>query len=308
MEKEIDNYKKRVKGLLGGHRFPKSLENARTRSLSGIVYEFAGLGPAQDFPTFYISSDVSQILPVIENLFMETCFPWKRGTGEALRKVDLRSIYMPLLRINPKKLEKCLEDTLQGGQHPFRKDSNSTRIWLRDTGLLINPVTFVLSADLCTDTKISTIHGDLNGYNILIDRRQETWLIDFASTCKGPFLHDYATFETFLRVSLVKCSDPNLLYSWDRLLLHAPDLCTAPLAPDLAYIPEIEKAHQAILVVRKLALQEHMGDTERAYLIGLLFNALKLVTVMDINSSQRDHALISAALIAERLQTSTQGG
>jgi len=302
VDKEIAMYKDLVRGRVGGHRLPTALEDARTRSLSGILYTFAGLGSARDFATFYLHSDITVICPTLENLFLETCFPWRRSSGFVYHNSDLREAYMQLLRLDAGKLQMRLDNTM-GGRHPFRKDNGAERIWLRDRIALVNPIAFALAANFHTDCSISTVHGDLNGYNVLVDHHNETWLIDFASTCQGPVLQDYASFETFLRLSLVTCEDHDLLYAWERALFDAPDLCRPTSLPDLTGMPEIAKAHQAVLTLRRLAMQECTEKFERPYLIGLLFNALKILTIMNLPPAQRDHALISAALVAERLQT-----
>ena len=175
-------------------------------------------------------------------------------------------------------------------------------IRLADEARLVDPVQFALSADLRADCHLSTIHGDLNGYNVLVDAYNECWLIDFANTCQGPLMQDFATFEVFLRVMLVEESNWKSLLAWARSLSGVSDLRISALPSDLAGSDEIDKAHQTVLTVRRLALQEHRAETERSYLIGLLFNALKLMTVMSLGRAQRDHALISAALIAEILR------
>jgi CheY-like chemotaxis protein len=304
VENENKNYQDLVQGLVGGHRLPKTLEIARTRTLSGVLYTFVGLGHSRDFVAFYRAADVAAITPVIENLFLETCFPWRRGAGIVHPKEDLRTVYMSLQHLTPEKLQMCLDNTI-GGRHPFRRDKDERYLWLQDKVRILDPVTFALSGNLKSDSYTTIIHGDLQGYNVLVDRHNETWLIDFASTCKGPLLQDYASFETFLRISMVECTDWDRLYEWAGAMFHASDLRKPSLPDSVKGIPDIEKAHQTILTVRKLAFQEPAVEIEREYLVGLLFNALKIVTIMNLAPAQRDHALISAALIAERLQTIT---
>lgn len=306
VENENKNYQDLVQGLVGGHRLPKTLEVARTRGLSGVLYTFVGLGYSRDFVAFYRASDVAAITPVIENLFRETCFPWRRGSGTVHPKEDLRAVYMSLQRLTPEKLQMCLDNTL-GGRHPFRKDKDERYLWIQNQVKVLNPVTFALSGNLRTDSYTTILHGDLQGYNVLVDRHNETWLIDFASTCKGPLLQDYASFETFLRISLVECADWVRLYEWDSAMFNAPDLRKPSLPDSLKGIPDVEKAHQTVLAVRELAFQEPVVEMEREYLVGLLFNALKIVTIMNLSPAQRDHALMSAALIAERLQNISRG-
>jgi CheY-like chemotaxis protein len=301
VENEITRYKKLVQGVVGGHRIPKALDMRQTRSLTGILYTFAGLGIVKDFATFYSSVDTSEVLLAVEDLFLKTCFNWQSSSAFVSPALDLCRAYMELLRLTPEKLRRGL-DSMMGGRHPFRKGDDRQWITLGDDIFLENPVEFALLANLQANTYISTIHGDMNGYNVLVDHRNETWLIDFANTCKGPLLYDYASFEVFLKVSLIETQDWQLFYKWERILLDTPDLRAPAQSPDLAAVSDIQKAHQIVLAIRRLALRERMGETDKTYLISLLFNSLKLLTVMDLPPLQRDRALISAALVVKRLQ------
>ncbi len=301
IDNEVKRYKQFVQGMVGGHRLPTALEVKRTRSLAGVLYTFAGLGNVVEFAHFYAEARKTDIVSIIENLFLETCFPKRLESANYCSQADLRPVFMPLLRLNEKKLKTCLRQT-SGGRHPFAIDVDNPRflIFNQKTSML-NPVLFALSADLHADYAETTIHGDLHGHNILIDRRHETWLIDFANVCKGPLLQDYAALETFLRVSLVECEDWDILQAWERTLFNATNLWDITLSADITKTPAIKKAHAAILKMRQIAFEQHPCDTERVYLISLLFNALKAFTVMDLPAIQRDHALLSAALISEKL-------
>jgi len=303
IEDEVVRYKSFMQGMVGGHRLPKALEVKRTRSLAGIVYTFAGLGKAEEFTDFYIHSDISDVLPVIENLFIETCFPWRLDSALDCLRGDLRAEYMPLLHLNAEKLQRRLHQIFEEGMPFVVKDVDDDYLPFNQTTAVLNPVAFVLSADLTTDYVKATIHGDLYGHNVLVDRRKETWLIDFARACKGPILQDYASFEIFLRITSAQCTDWDKLQVWEQSLLDIANLSVCVLPAELATDPAIQKAHRAVLKIRELAFRENMQTTEKAYLISLLFNALKSFTVMSLPAIQRYHALFSAALIAEKLHT-----
>ncbi|MBN1873936.1 MAG: response regulator [Anaerolineae bacterium] len=307
IEKEASRYRQDVRGMIGEHRLPTALEVKWTRSLAGILYTFAGLGHAVEFADFYARASTAEILSVIENLYLETCFPRRTHNAVSCRQADLRTVFMPLLRLDEKKLQTCLHKTL-GGRHSFNIGEDAPDFLVFDKGIsLLNPVLFALSADLHADYTETTIHGDLHGHNILVDRRHEAWLIDFANVCKGPLLQDYVALENFLRVSLVECSAWDILQTWEHALFNSTDLCHIALPESIAQNPVISKAHEAVLKIRQLAFHYPLCDTKRTYLVGLLFNALKAFTVMDLPALQRDHALLSAALIAERLSAMHTG-
>jgi CheY-like chemotaxis protein len=301
IEGEVENYRRHVHGMVGGHRVPNLLETARTRSLSGVLYTFAGLGASQGFSSYYQQANVAQIEQTLRNLFEKTCFPSRLKSGSHHPSFDLQSFYTELYRLRPENLRTCLDRTM-GKRHPFRKDTDGKRIWLGGGVALVNPVEFALTADLPTQSFMCVIHGDLQGYNVIVDGFGEAWLIDFAHTGDGPLIHDYASFENYLRISMVRCQDWQRLYEWNQALFGGGDLHETRLPETLKSYPEIHKAHRSILTVRDLAYKASPDDMQQAYLIGLLFSALKLLTIMNLPRDQRDHALISAALIAERLQ------
>jgi hypothetical protein len=103
---------------------------------------------------------------------------------------------------------------------------------------------------------------------------------------------------------MIKEDNWRVFYNWDRSLFDHTDFWAPELPAKLAHNAEIVKAHLAVIQIRQIIVQRYNREAERRYLIGLLFNALKVLTIMDLPSSQRDHALISAALITARLQQS----
>ncbi len=297
---EKRNYDDLVRGQIGGHRLPITLEEARTHSLAGIIYTFAGQEASQDFVDFGRTANTPNLIEAIGNLFIETCHPWRQGPHEILPRQDLREVYFRMLRLSADKLRASLEH-MMSKRHPFRRETGGSGIWLGEQRL-VDPVDYALTADLRRDSFTSIIHGDLNGFNILVDRHRATWLIDFANTCRGPLMHDFACFETSLRLDLAAELTLADAFRWEQALMET-ELLKPSLPPDLATVPHLATVHMAVETTRKLAQQAHSGDIENAYLIALLFNALKLMTVMNLPPKLRDRALLAAALIATRLQT-----
>jgi hypothetical protein len=293
---EIDRHNS-IRGIVGGHRIPRKLETAETRNLSGIIYTFAGLGDAQDFVTFYENSDSTQIINAIFNLFEKTCFP-SRYESISNELCDLGANYSNLLRLSPKKLSKALKKTI-GDRHLFTFGKNNQFIILNNGYKLINPVAFIQQINLQTNSYNTLIHGVLHGYNVFVDNGTETWLIDFTDTGLGPLWQDFTLFESFLKISLVETEDWQLLFEWESLLTKHIELENIPLPTSLAKIPNIEKLYSAIQAVRKIAISHGMNETINAYRIGLLFNAVRLITIMNLPAHQRDHALMAASLVAE---------
>jgi CheY-like chemotaxis protein len=301
IEREGRNFARAVQGVVGGHRLPQRLELARTRSLGGLVYSFAGLGEAMGFAEFYTEAAPGDIIPVLENLFLETCFPWGRHNKVLQPSFSFTQHYFSHLHLDSAKLQRSLS-ALFGKRHCLSPlvDIGAGLRFLEDIPL-INPVEFILDRPLIGDAHLTLVHGDLTGYNVILDHHQETWLIDFAGTGQGLLLQDFASFENFIKLSLLESGDPRSFYAWESELANSLTLQPSGRLLDLTPADEFSKAHQVILAIRRLAYQVSGDNHPREYLIGLLFHALKLITIMSLKPIQRDLALVSAALICQRL-------
>jgi CheY-like chemotaxis protein len=302
IEEEERNFAQAVQGMVGGHRLPQRLELARTRSLGGLVYSFAGLGDIVGFVEFYNQATSSDVVPVLKNLFLETCFPWGRSNPVFRPVFNFTEYYFRHLHLNPTKLRRSLS-ALFGKRHCLSQfDESGSRLQLLEDTVLINPVELVLSHPLIGDAYLTPVHGDLTGYNVILDHHRETWLIDFARTGQGLLLQDFACLENFVKFSLLESDDPQSFYEWEAKLANSATLQPSDKLLDLIPPdPFLMKAHKVILSIRQLAFQVSGEEHLREYLIGLLFHALKLITIMGLEPIQRDMALVSAALICQRL-------
>jgi hypothetical protein len=295
---EKEKYEKYVKGIVGGHRIPEAIENSSTRHISGIQYSFVGLGGrTKNFASFYRSTKIENIYGVIENLYQDTLFPFKQKTGRLKSGYDLREFYMTHLHLDEQKFRKVSDRTV-GGKHIFSKGANG-EILLIDIPI-VDPIQHVQRADFHANAFFTTVHGDLNGQNILLDQHHDAWLIDFATTTDdGHILQDYASLENNLRLRLITTEDMKLLFSWARLSLTKNLI--EPIPPlEIQHNPDLLKAHQGIRHIRELASRTS-HYSHRAYLMALFFNALRVTTFNDATVMVRDHAFYCASVIAERL-------
>ena len=311
VEHEVTAYNTRVKGVVGGHRLPQKLDVARTRSLGGIIYSFAGVpfGEVRDFATLYQEESLSEIEKVIENLFRETCFPWSREECSRKKFFYFTDHYRSLLGLKQTALETAFNKTLESKRNTSFELADETgetiRLTTQDVSLP-NPVWFVGKHPLFCPTYVCTVHGDLNGWNVLVDRHGDVWLIDFGKCGEGHILQDFTALESFVKFSLVSTDNLSALYEWERGLLASADFRASPRLVNNLGIEELDKAFATVCKIRQLAY-EALGEHDMTeYYIGLLFHALKILTILDLPRKTREHALISAALICERLGE-TQG-
>lgn len=294
---EVERYRSYVRGIVKGFRIPQEVTFQRTRSLGGVVYTFAGLGSSVDYAMKYEQGSRDLIFALNQDLFMNTCANLHGARPENRTNADLRTLYFQLLRLRDASLIAGLENILTGKDHPFRRYDDE-HVEYDGAIRLIDPVRFALNLPMIVDYPEVTVHGDLHCHNVLIDRHDETWLIDFSQTGRGPEIHDYITFETFLRVNMLKDIGLRQRYLWERALMDE-----SPLPSELEQEPSLVKMHEVVCHIRGLALRKNDIITRRLYYYGLLMTALRLLTVMFLHPTQRDHALIAAALAAEKLTT-----
>lgn len=297
---EIGNYEKYVKGIVGGHRIPEALRSAQTQDLGGILYSFIGLGgETENFAGYYQRNWLNDLLPVLDNLYRETLFPLKDKTGRVKENCDLRAFYMQHLHLTEEKLQR-IADGIREGQAIFTERADGA--WQFGTERLPDPLRYARGASFRADGFFTTIHGDLNGQNILLDPNRATWLIDFLTTTDdGHLLQDYAALETDLRFRLTPKSGVHLdaLLQWERGCFE-DNLLAAPNLPAIYDHPGLLKAHRIMIHIRTLAAQT-TAYSERAYLIALFFNSLRAATYKEASDLTRNHALYCAAKIANRL-------
>jgi len=301
IEKEVSRHRSRVHMTVA--RSARALEPVvRTRALGGVVYTFVGLGGGvRDFAQVYRSGGDAAIASAIRSLFQSTLLPLHGLTGFVRTDPNPRRFLTALLRLDDDELHAALDALVAGHSALTRSsaDPRSLRLGLR--ARLPDPVAFALGDALPTDYRVATIHGDLHVHNVLLDERGDTWLIDFANADEGPLIQDYATFEVSLLVEMADESagwEP--FYEWALLLTASPGQPLPPLPARLAALLPLARAHAAVGVVRELA-RRHMEPDARAYLICLLYTALRMTTVKFLTPEKSLYALILAAAAARAL-------
>lgn len=293
IEREIMNYRQFIRGWVSF--VPTAIEPAwRTRSLGGIVYTYAGLGGTiRDFAQ--VHREEPEVSPtVVRNLFERTV-NWRPQPDAGTCDRDMRRVYMQLLRLTPEELREKRDLLIQEGK--LRREGEKLVVVGADVPPLVDPVEFALTATLEADCAEMIVHGDLHVHNVLVDSPGNSWLIDFANTSRGPIWFDYAFFETSSRVELV-VGTPDELYVWARLLSTVDQV---ELPPALASNPDIRNMHPVVNTIRELAFTNRAELDRLGYLHGLLFKALRLITVRFLSAEHRLHALIIASQAAERL-------
>jgi len=307
IEEEYSNFKKYVQPLIGGGRNTTILDVRRTPHLGGIIYSLLGADSdnLEDFGHFYRHADISKIREVLDRLFLDTCSAWY-GNRTHLQPLDLTADYEQLLELTEEKLKHAfskLQDSVRGaGQQRLSFKS------LKKEQTFTNPLASMKEPPLISSTYICTTHGDFNQRNLLVDKTGHTWLIDFQATGQGHILRDFAQLDSEIRFFLLAPEEATL----DERLQMEEALCSIDRFSQVKQLmdrfstanPALARAYAAVVHLRTLAhrmVEQHPADDISEYYIALFYNAMNTLRFYNHSITQREHALISASLLADRL-------
>jgi hypothetical protein len=307
IEEEYAHFKKYVQPFIGGGRNTTVLDVRRTPHLGGIIYSL--LGPdtddLEDFGSFYQHAELSQIQDVLDGLFLDTCKAWYANAGR-LQPYNLTDDYQRLLEFTREKLEfglSRLQNTVKGtGQHKLTFKSLSKEL------TFTNPLLGMAGPPLYFSTYTCTTHGDFNQHNLLVDANGHTWLIDFQSTGQGHILRDVAQLDSEIRFVLLASSEATL----DERLQMEEALCSIGRFSEIQQLADmlptenqtLIKTYATVVHLRKLAhrlVVQNPSDDMNEYYTALFYNAVNTLRFLSLPSTQREHALLCASLLADRL-------
>lgn len=303
---EYQNFKEYAQPFLGGGRSTSVLDLRRTPRLGGVVYSL--LGTASDhfesFSTFYAHADTAQIKDVLAKLINDTCGSWYANLGH-LQLLDLTSEYQRQLGCTRENLENALAQGLkpvQGKQQLYFES-------LKEGRSFTNPIIATADQHFSKPTYKCITHGDLNGNNLLVDAAGDTWLIDFESTGPGHVLRDIAEMDTVVRFQLLGSEEATLAerLQMEEALLGAENFSQmSQLASGFKTENQsLAKAFEVAVHLRVLAhklVAQHPGNDLDEYYIALLYYSMNAIRFYSWPSLQRQHALLSASLLADRLR------
>lgn len=307
IEQEFENYKTYVQPFLGGTYTTNILDLRRTPRLGGIIYTYIGTDndKLEDFGTYYRRSRASEVKRLLNDLFKNICDRWYRNVGP-IQHVNLSEHYRSQLGLVPEKLEDIV------------KSQMPTVLWQADDTLcfrvldgnrsFLDPIKDLSEQRFIFSTFECITHGDLNESNILLDNSGRTWLIDFRDTGKGHVFRDLAKLDTVVRLDLLITEDATLedRLALENALLTIDDFSNLSQIPTSlqASNPSVIKAFEVAFHLRKLArdiVAHHQSGDYTEYNTALYYQALHALTFKSLSPIQREHALLSACLLKERI-------
>lgn len=306
IDTEYKNFKKFVQPFVGGGRSTSVNDKDRTAHLAGVVYSFMGTAgnKLDSFSAFYELADIVQLRNLLDSLVRETCGAWYASPGN-LELLNLSDEYQQTLGCTNENLEGALSrglKSVQGKQQLYFEGLSEPRGFT-------NPILLTAERHFSRPTYRCITHGDLNDSNVLVDGAGHGWLIDFESTGKAHILRDLAELDTVVRFHLLKADQATLE---ERLrmerALGAPkrfsqveQLPSSFQTDNQALTKAFETAAHLRILAHKLVAQNPSDDIGE-YNIALLYYSLNAIRFYSWPSVQRQHALLSASLLADYLK------
>jgi protein-tyrosine phosphatase/nicotinamidase-related amidase len=158
---------------------------------------------------------------------------------------------------------------------------------------------------------VSYVHGDLNAANILVDARDNIWIIDFFHTSRGHILRDLLKLENDLLYILTPVTNEEDLRE-AMLITHAltdiRDLRHEfPAQPKGLKSEQFLRAWATIRTLRKIGAELCREDRNpRQALIGMLRYSMHTQSFFESNELQKKWALAASCLYAERIVASAE--
>ena len=166
-----------------------------------------------------------------------------------------------------------------------------------------NPLPLLFQTPGAGATLVINVPGDLTGENILADESGHAWLTDFGTAGQAPLYWNYVTLEAVMRFDWVDADNLLRQQELEDCLINGEFS-----KPDIRGLePEVRKAAQAIVALRKLAARMGAEDIEY-YHLGIFYHALR--RLIDFNPAyplsnaeliRLIHIYLSMAMLAPKI-------
>ena len=281
------------------------LGGASAGDWAGLRYNFLGVtGPDSSLEwlrSHYQRRPVGEVLRLVHTLFTRVLKPWygqPRWEPVALyAEHDPRRLFPTLCEAAAQVLGvsadaermPCPElgiDVLNPYhvlQHEFPRRRQRSRLWYT-----------------------SICHGDLNMQNVLVDERDNIYVIDFSETRPRNIVSDFARLEPILKFEMVPIeneADLRLMLQFEQGLLSTTALNEAPPMTYAGTNAAVDKAYQVITLLRGLADTATIFETDMVpYWLALLEWTLPVVVYRQASPWQKRYAAFSAGLLCEAIE------
>lgn len=175
--------------------------------MGALRYNFVGIGgddaQLKWLTEYYLKDNLEKLTPVFDKIFLKILQPWYgqavKSTIKPFAEHDPTSVFFPHI-FNTAKQELDI-------------DSDQQFIYIEELGRdMLNPYWYLKHIypkmrDYTIDYYSAICHGDLNMQNILLDEKQNIFLIDFSETQMRCVVSDFARLEVIMMVDNAPCKN-----------------------------------------------------------------------------------------------------
>ena len=302
-DNEVNAYHKYVKKFI--------LNNSTTimgttthKNWGGLRYNFLGINGSNStlvwLTDYYKKYPPEKLIPLFDRIFTDTLKPW-------YGQPQLEHIY-PYIEHSPLTLFpnifECLEQELgiSADTEIIQCDELGRKI--------INPFYFLkheypLRKGRSKPWYKAVTHGDLNMQNILLDEKENIYIIDFSETKPRNIIADFARLEPIFKIEMCSIANEEELkemLEFEQGLLQAETLGETPKFTYRGRDLMVEKAYRMICRLREYANVVTIFEKDIIpYLVVLLEWTYSVVCYTQLSTTKKKFALYSAALMCEKI-------
>jgi len=281
------------------------LATARQGKWAGICYNFVGVsGPESRLVWLrdhYLQRPVEELLFLFDRIFTDILKPWYGQPH--LEHICPYKEHLPDEELFPNILKDALD---QLGISPDEPMIDCPEIGTR----LPNPY-YILKhvyperQDKSVLWYTGITHGDLNMQNILLDERENIYIIDFSETGPRNIVSDFARLEPIVLFETTRLNSDNDLEELLTFIQGVYSVKTIDEAPSYTYAgndPMVEKAYALVCRIRKYADTVTLFEKNpMPYWMAVLQWTLPAVSYSSFTNRQKRLALYTSCFLCKNI-------
>ncbi|HHI88104.1 MAG TPA: STAS domain-containing protein [Candidatus Cloacimonetes bacterium] len=302
-ENEVDAYHKYVEKFILNNS-TTIMGTTRHKKWAGLRYNFVGINGTEStlcwLTDYYKKYPAEKLLPLFDRIFTDVLKPW-------YGQPRWEHIY-PYSEHSPLTLFMNLFETLEKEQGI---SADAETIVIEDLKReIVNPYYF-LKHEYPLRTGYSKLwyrgvnHGDLNMQNILLDEKENIYVIDFSETKPRNIVSDFARLEPIFKIEMCNLDSKEELVhmlEFEQGLLEVNHLDEKPSYVYHGNDPMVKKAYTLICRLREYADTVTLFERDIIpYIVALLEWTYPVICYAQLNDYKKRFAVYSAALMCEKI-------
>lgn len=275
---------------------------------AGLRYNFLGIsGPDSRLywlTHHYVHRPAEDLIPIFNRVVRDILRPWY-GQPQWV-------VFNPYAEHHPLNNPlKVFAGILENARKVFGISPEEETIRCEEMGVdLPNPYRFLKyhydeKKDFTCTWYKCIVHGDLNMQNVLLDERENIYVIDYSETGIKNAVTDFARLETILKTEWIPLkgeADLRKVLTFEKALINCASLDEAPAFSDDGADAALGKAFRIIRLLRSYADRVTLFETSMLpYLLALLEWTYPIISFHTVSPLQKKFSLYSAGMICKRI-------